>query len=216
MPKLTENEIKNAKPGDKARKLYDEQGLFLFLRPDGSAYWRLRYSIDGREKLLQLGVYRSAGAETVTMRLAEARKRRDELRDLLKLGIDPSDHKQGERARKKLETEQARAATAELRQKRRAEAAATKAAADDERRTVRVVCEEWLETYRAGWSVKHEAQNRQSLRDYVYPAIGDRPIQSIGTADILGLLSAMTARNGAPRASAPWRCIPACGAARIH
>jgi integrase len=200
VPNLTEIEIKNAKPGDKPRKLYDKLGLFLIINPDASAYWRVRYTIDGRERLKQVGVYRSAGSDTVKMRLAEARKRRDELRETLRKGEDPSANKQAERAQTALETEQKRAAAAELRQKRRADDAATKAVADDARRTVRAVCEEWIETYRAGWSVKHEAQNRQSFRDHVYPAIGDRPIRSVGTADILGVLSALTADSKAETA----------------
>ncbi|QET03905.1 tyrosine-type recombinase/integrase (plasmid) [Cupriavidus pauculus] len=53
-------------------------------------YWRVRYTLDGKEKLTQVGVYRKKGTERVTMRLSKARERRDELRDLLSRGLDPS------------------------------------------------------------------------------------------------------------------------------
>jgi len=200
MPRLTEVQLKNEKPGDKPRKIYDERGLFLLVNPDGSMYWRVRYSLDGKEKLTQVGVYRSKGTERVTMRLSDARERRDELREILSRGLDPAAHRQAESARLKLEAEQSRAAAREVREARRAEAAAKKIAADDARRTVRVVAEEWLESYGSSWSIKHAHQNHQSLRDHVYPVIGSRPIRTIGTADILGILQALLVEGKAETA----------------
>ncbi|USE81178.1 integrase arm-type DNA-binding domain-containing protein [Cupriavidus gilardii] len=191
MPRLTEVQLKAEKPGDKPRKVYDERGLFLLVNPDGSMYWRVRYTLDGKEKLTQLGVYRSKGSDLVTMRLSEARERRDELREMLSRGIDPAAHRNAEVARLKLEAEKAKAEVREAREARRTEAAAKKIAAGDARRTVRLVAEEWLESYRPGWSVKHAHQNHQSLRDHVYPLIGYRPIRTIGTADILDVLQAL-------------------------
>lgn len=191
MPRLTEVQLKSEKSGEKPRKVYDERGLFLLVNPDGSMYWRVRYSLNGKEKLTQLGVYRSKGTERVTMRLSEARERRDELRDMLSRGMDPAAHRQAESARLKLEAEQARATAREAREKRRSAAASVKMAAEDAKRTVRVVAEEWLESYRPGWSIKHAHQNHQSLRDHVYPLLGSRPIRTIGTADILNVLQTL-------------------------
>jgi integrase len=200
MPKLTELQIKNERPGDKPRKVYDEGGLFLLVNPNGSAYWRLKYVLEGKEKLLQLGVYRAAGSDTIRMRLGEARRERDSKRELLKQGIDPSADKRAATEKKNLEAEQSRAAAAEIREKRRAAASASKAVAVDAKRTVRVVADEWLEAYRAGWSVKHERQNIQSLRDHVHPLIGDRPIRSIGTAEIMSVLTPLLAAGKAETA----------------
>lgn len=200
MPRLTEVQLKNEKSGDKPRKLFDERGLFLLINTDGSMYWRVRYSLGGKEKLTQLGVYRSKGTERVTMRLSEARERRDELRDRLSRGIDPSAHRQAESARLKLEAEQAKTAAREAREARRAAAISSKLAADDARRTVRVVAEEWLESYSSGWSIKHAHQNYQSLRDHVFPIIGSRPIRTIGTADVLNVLQTLLADGKAETA----------------
>jgi len=81
---LTDTAIRNAKPGKKARKLFDGGGLFLLINPKGARWWRLKYRYRGKEKLLSLGVYPHVG-------LAQARKKRDEAKALLAAGIDPSE-----------------------------------------------------------------------------------------------------------------------------
>lgn len=80
---LTDIAIRNAKPGPKPAKLFDERGLFLLVTPAGGKWWRLKYRIDGKEKLLSLGVYPDVG-------LKEARERRDTARKQLADGVDPS------------------------------------------------------------------------------------------------------------------------------
>ena len=51
---LTIQEIKNAKPGAKPRKLYDRNGLYLVVAPTGGKLWRAKYRVNGREKTLSL------------------------------------------------------------------------------------------------------------------------------------------------------------------
>lgn len=53
--KLTDTTIRKATPGEKPRKLSDGGGLYLDLRPNGARWWRLKYRMDGKEKLLGLG-----------------------------------------------------------------------------------------------------------------------------------------------------------------
>ena len=84
---LTDPACRNAKPTDKPYKLTDEKGLFLLVHPNGSKYWRLKYRIAGKEKLLSIGVYPD-------MPLAGARSKRDEARKQISDGIDPSEAKQ--------------------------------------------------------------------------------------------------------------------------
>jgi integrase len=79
--------IKNKKPTDKPYKLPDERGLFLLIHPNGSKYWRFRYSFAGKEKLLALGVYPDVS-------LAEARDRREQARRQITNGVDPGILKQ--------------------------------------------------------------------------------------------------------------------------
>ena len=81
--KLTDTMIKNYKPKDKAYKVFDGQGLFLQIKPNGSKLWRLKYRFKEKEKLFAIGKY-----PEVT--LAEARKERDEARKMI-FGMNPQD-----------------------------------------------------------------------------------------------------------------------------
>lgn len=85
--KLSDTTIRNAKPSAKPTKMADGRGLYLLLQPNGARWWRLKYRIDGREKLLSLGTYPDVG-------LKLARQRRDEARELIAQDIDPSAAKQ--------------------------------------------------------------------------------------------------------------------------
>lgn len=88
---LTDTAIRNAKPGAKPAKMFDERGLFLIVTPSGGKWWRFRYKFDGKEKLLSLGVYPDIG-------LKDARDRRDEARKLLADGIDPGENRKIQKA----------------------------------------------------------------------------------------------------------------------
>jgi integrase len=81
---LTDVKIRTAKPGAKDRKLYDELGLYLLIKPSGNKLWRFKYQFAGKEKLLAIGAY-----PVVT--LQQARTARKELRDQLLQGIDPAE-----------------------------------------------------------------------------------------------------------------------------
>jgi integrase len=83
---LTDTAIRNTKPADKAQKLFDGGGLFLLVKPSGQRYWRLKYRVAGKEKLLALGVYPDVS-------LSAARKKRDEAREKLAAGVDPGEAK---------------------------------------------------------------------------------------------------------------------------
>jgi integrase len=84
---LTHVAIKTAKPKEKAYKLTDEKGLFVFITPNGGKYWRFKYRFGGKEKKLAFGVYPEVS-------LAEAREKRDKARKLIADNIDPSIVKQ--------------------------------------------------------------------------------------------------------------------------
>ena len=93
---LTDVAIRNAKPGAKAIKLADGAGMFLLVTPAGGKLWRLKYRIDGREKLLAIGAYPDIG-------LSEARKRREEARAMIAQGKDPSREKQRDKVRSRIQ-----------------------------------------------------------------------------------------------------------------
>lgn len=87
---LTDTAIRNARPKATAQKLSDGAGLFLLLTPTGTRLWRMKYRIDGREKLLSFGPYPEVS-------LKVARERRDEARRLLATNIDPAEKRKADR-----------------------------------------------------------------------------------------------------------------------
>ena len=83
MGRLTATEVKQAKAGDKVRKVTDAGGLHLQVRPTGARYRRYDYRYAGKRKTLALGVY-----PEVSLKKA---------RDKISQGIDPSEHKKVEK-----------------------------------------------------------------------------------------------------------------------
>lgn len=102
---LTDVRVRTAKPADKSYKLADAQGLYLLIMPSGSKLWRVKFRHIGKEKLLAVGTYPEVS-------LSAARKARDQARELLARGEDPSLTKRREKARKAAEAEDTFAAVA--------------------------------------------------------------------------------------------------------
>lgn len=80
---LTDVAVRKAKGGEKAYKMADANGLYLFVTPSGFKSWRLKYRAGGKEKVLTFGSY-----PEVT--LVEARDSRDEARREIRAGRDPA------------------------------------------------------------------------------------------------------------------------------
>ncbi len=83
---LTDAKVRAAKPDEKAYTLADSNGLFLYVHPNGSKYWRFRFRFGGKQHLMAFGVYPEIS-------LADARERRDAARKQVALGIDPRELK---------------------------------------------------------------------------------------------------------------------------
>lgn len=94
--KLNARQVDTAKPKDKPYKLSDGGGLYLLVNPNGSRYWRLKYRVDGKEKLLALGVYPAVS-------LAQARGKRDEAKRGIAGGIDPNIAKREEKVAREVQ-----------------------------------------------------------------------------------------------------------------
>ncbi|MGZ3579727.1 MAG: tyrosine-type recombinase/integrase [Syntrophales bacterium] len=95
---LSDIKIRTSKPSDKQKKLFDGDGLFLLVTPQGGKYFRLKYRFDGKEKLLALGTYPEIS-------LADARQRRDEARGQIAHGIDPGAVRKAQKQAETSETE---------------------------------------------------------------------------------------------------------------
>ncbi len=87
---LTVLKVNNAKPREKAYKLFDQKGLYLLISTSGSKLWKLKYRFAGKEKKLSLGAYPE-------ITLAEAREKQIDARRLLMNDIDPGLLKQSKK-----------------------------------------------------------------------------------------------------------------------
>ena len=95
---LTNIEVKKANPKEKSYKLADQKGLYLLVKPNGSKYWRWKYYVAGKEKLLALGTYPEVS-------LSEARRLCDEARLSHRAGEDPGEIKKREKLLARVRTE---------------------------------------------------------------------------------------------------------------
>ncbi|WP_370557376.1 tyrosine-type recombinase/integrase [Edwardsiella tarda] len=91
--KLNARQVEASKAKDKPYKLADGGGLYLLVNPNGTKYWRLKYRVAGKEKLLAVGVY-----PNVT--LADARVKREDAKRVLAVGGDPGQEKLEEKRAK--------------------------------------------------------------------------------------------------------------------
>lgn len=184
---LTDTQIKKAKPSEK-RKLYDERGLYLEVRATAegktSKWWRFKYRFDGKEKLLSLGTYpdvplagrwideakRERGDRSGYLK--GARDLRDEARELVAQGTDPS-------------------------QSRKSEKAAARAAAQN---TLKAVSEAWLKDRASAWKGGTLDAITASLENHVYPELGGMPIATIKPADVRRVIKTIEATGASETA----------------
>lgn len=160
---LTDAAIRAALPAGKARKLFDGDGLYLMVKPNGSRHWYLKYRIDGKERKLAFGAYPEVS-------LKEARARRDEARRQLRDGVDPSVQARLARAAradtfKAVAEEWLNALANPPRQQKR-----------PGKRPPRALAESTI------------AHKRTWLETFVYPYLGNRPIRDISAPELLLVL----------------------------
>lgn len=79
---LTDAAVRKAVRKAEGYYLGDGRGLWLYVSHTGGKFWRLRYTIAGRRRILSVGEYPSMG-------LADARDARDAARGQVRAGRDP-------------------------------------------------------------------------------------------------------------------------------
>ena len=93
---LTDTFVRQVKHSGKASgdKHADGAGMYLLVKASGR-YWRMDYTHADKRKTLALGVYPEVS-------LAKARQRREEARELLAEGLDPSAAKKAEKLARRM------------------------------------------------------------------------------------------------------------------
>ena len=157
---LSDAACRSAKPTDHAYKLFDGDGLYLLVQPNGRKGWRLRYvKPDGREGLTSFGNYPIVG-------LADARRKRLEVKRMLADGIDPIGAKNQ-----------------------------AKADALIKGRTFESVALGWHTEMSAKWAPDYSKTVMSRLKTHLFPLIGARAIVDLDTHDLMRPLDAIKKRG---------------------
>lgn len=150
--------VANAKPRDRDYKLSDGRGLYLLVRPNGSKLWRFNYRYLEKHRTLAFGAWPEVG-------LADARSRRDEARQLIAAGLDPS-------------------------HERKVLMAKARIAEND---TFKTVAKEWIAKNEREGMAEITLSKIRWLLDKAYPKIGARPIAKITPHEVLVVLRSVEA-----------------------
>src|SRR5471030_1299014 len=151
-------------PPDKNRPMRfgDGDGLYLQVASGNAKSWLFRYTLRGKAREMGLG---SAGEPPDGVPLAKARILAGEVRARLRAGVDPITDRNAERA------------------------ALVRAEAEAAERTFKAAATALVESKKAGWrSAKHAAQWLATLEAHAFPVIGDLPVSTIATDDVLRVL----------------------------
>lgn len=151
--KLTNAAIAEAKPRDKPFKLTDAGGLYVDVRPTGKKFWRYRFRVAGRETIYTLGEF-----DKRTLGLDEARTLRNQARELVRQGKNPTTVDRAAVLRQQYEGAQ----------------------------TFACLLDEWLRT--RDWRATTRRNREAQIDLHVRPYLGALPVREITTAEVLAVL----------------------------
>ena len=146
-----------SKPG-----LYgDGDSLYLKVGETGAKSWIVRWTVGGKLRKHGLG-------PAPEVSLAEARQKADEVRRLIRSGIDPREDRRAKQAE--------------------ADIAAAKLITFDQ------AASRFIESHRAGWkSDKHAGQWQATLSTYASPVFGKLPVSAVDTGMVMRVLKPLWA-----------------------
>lgn len=157
---LTDAKCRAAKPKEKAYRLTDTHGLCLEVRPSGSKFWRYRFRLAEKQNMAALGEYPA-------MSLQDARRARDEARELVRKGINPSHHRELEKAERILALGS----------------------------TFAVVAGSWIARNEGDWSANYTRQVKARMAGDVFPEIGNYPIADLKPVHVLAVIRKVEKRS---------------------
>ncbi|WP_377291522.1 tyrosine-type recombinase/integrase [Rhizobium sp. SG2393] len=157
---LTDTALKALKPTERPTKHSDGGGLHVLVSPHGSKLWRLSYRFDGKQQTMALGAYPAVS-------LADARRQRESVKELLAKGVNPAQHAKLERIAKQ----------------------ASNAV------TFKVVAEEYLRKIAKEGKADATQNKKEWLLGLAMADIGARPVRDITAAEVLVPLRRIEAKG---------------------
>lgn len=176
--KLSVAKIRAAKPhkkkstasgkGPRWAKYGDGKGLWLMVGPTGTKHWRFIYTMDKRTRHLSLG---EVDMGDIAASVAKARDTAREYREMTRLGIDP---------KLKIEAEKA--------ERREAILASLGHQPESDTPSFQSLAQRYIAVKEKDWADKTVANWKGTMRDYVYPEIGEKPVDQVTVDDVLAIL----------------------------
>jgi len=144
------------RPGKKLAKYHDGEGLYLWVHDNGKTQykrWFFRYRFEGINKPeILLGAWPSVQA-------SEAREKAEEMRQLLKSGVDPAIHRK-----------------------------AAKEAKTIAKNSFEMIAREWFAIKMSDKAEGHRVKVLASLENDVFPYLGNRPVDEVTAPEVLAVL----------------------------
>lgn len=159
---LTNTEVQHAKPKTKVYTLADGGGLQLRIKPNGSKLWLFDYYTPHVKKRTSLGF-----GSYPDVSIAQARKKREEARQLLAQDIDPKEHR---------EEQQRQTAVAY-------------------NNTLENIASHWLEVKKSKITADHAADTWRSLELHVFPSLGKLPIHKLTAIKTIETIQPLAAKG---------------------
>lgn len=158
---LTDTKLKKLKPEENLYRIADFKGLAIEVKPTGVKIWRFRYRFDGKASMMSLGEYPLVG-------LAAARTKRDQARELLDKGINPTQHKRDMKEERKLEAEALQA--------------------EQDKMIFNELFLLWHSHNSKTWKYGHARDIRERIDKHLIPQIGNMPLDDIKPMDMIHAL----------------------------
>ena len=159
---LTDTQLKRAKPRDKEYNLSDPGGLQLRIKPTGTKAWLINYRrpFTGKRTNMKIGVYPD-------LPLVNARKIRDEYRELLAKNIDPQEYKQ-EQSKKNSEANS---------------------------NTLKHIADKWFNVKSSEITKDYADDLYNSLDNHIFPKLGNKPIHKINAPETIDVLEPLAVQG---------------------
>lgn len=172
--KLNDAAIAALKPRDTLYKVAAGGSLYLWIQPNGSKLWRLRFRLGDKQREYSIGPW-GHGAGEFTLEAAQAEAAR--AKGIIAEGGDPVRSRQIENVNREAE-----------RARQRAEQAAKLV-------TFGTLAEDWFAVHSRKWSPAHKQAQGSRLDNEILPIIGRLPIGLIDAPRILELLRGIERRG---------------------
>lgn len=159
---LNNTEVKQAKPKAKVYSLSDGAGLQPRVKPNGTKLWLFDYYRPYTKKRTSISF-----GSFPEVSIADARKKRSEVRELLAKDIDPKEHRE---ETNRLNTEA-------------------------HNNTLMHIAAEWLEVKKSKVSENHALDTWRSLEVHIFPNLGQLPIHKITALKTIDTIKPIAAKG---------------------